>query len=184
MPCNTHLMLAALTFSTATAQSITNSTLQYLSTRPSCALALPANLCGFSIEADRFPDWAGNVSSRNNYTFTLLNTLKQKTGVAPRIRVGGGTQDHIIYEAGITGEPGFGNVYAPVPSNITDTKQLFPEAEFVGAGYDYWLSSGNLPEGTEYTWGVNFGAGNASEAVAQVRQIEKAFAVSGRSRFW
>lgn len=77
----------------------------------------------------------------------------------------------------VKGEPGFYDVFAPVPSVITDTKQLFPEALFVGAGYDYWLCSGNLPEGTAYTWGVNFGAGNASEAVAEVREIEKAFAV-------
>jgi hypothetical protein len=34
-----------------------------------------------------------------------------------------------------------------------------------------------MPEGTAFTMGVDFGMGNASEAVADVREIEKAFAV-------
>ncbi|KAK4553316.1 hypothetical protein LTR86_009616 [Recurvomyces mirabilis] len=99
------------------------------------------------------------------------------TGVAPRIRVGGDTQDHTISTTGVTGNPGYYDVFAPVPENITGTKQLFPEALFVGAGYDYWLCSGNLPKGSIITWGVNLGAGNASEAVAEVQEIVKAFAV-------
>ena len=77
----------------------------------------------------------------------------------------------------LTEEPGFYDVFAPVPDIITGTKELFPEALYVGAGPDFWLCSGNMPEGTAFTWGVNFAASNASEAVAQVRQIEKAFAV-------
>lgn len=92
--------------------------------------------------------------------------------------MGGGTQDRTIYTPGIAKNPGFYDVFPPVPAKITDTKQLFPEASFVGAGYHYWLCSGNLPEGTAFTWGVNFGAGNASEAVAEVREIERAFRVS------
>jgi len=49
-------------------------------------MPLPQDLCGFSIEPDRWPDWAGNVTHRNDFTYTLLNNLKEKTGVAPRIR--------------------------------------------------------------------------------------------------
>jgi hypothetical protein len=54
--------------------------------KPSCAVPLPGNLLGFSIEPDRFPDWAGNVSSKNEYTYTLMSDLKEKTGVTPSIR--------------------------------------------------------------------------------------------------
>lgn len=201
MPCHL-LVVLALVASLAGAQEIADSRLQFSNSRPSCAMFLPGDLCGFSIEPDRFPDWAGNVTHKNNFTYTLMNTLKQKTGAAPRVRsvllalplfrsrdislinmhrtsrVGGGTQDHIIYDANITGEPGFSDIFAAVPAVVTDTKQLFPEASYVFAGYDYWLSSCNFPEGTQFTWGVNFGAGNSSEAVAQVREIEKAFSVS------
>lgn len=80
-----HLVFA-LVAGLAGAQEITDSRLQFSRSRPSCAMSLPGNLCGFSIEPDRFPDWAGNVTHKNNYTYTLLNTLKQKTGSAPRIR--------------------------------------------------------------------------------------------------
>lgn len=77
----------------------------------------------------------------------------------------------------LKGEPGFYDVFAPVSLVITDTKQLIPEALFAVVGYDYWLCSGNLPEDTAYTCGVNIGAGNASEIIAEVREIEKTFAV-------
>jgi hypothetical protein len=81
--------------------------------------------------------------------------------------------------ADIKGSPGFYDVFDAMPTDITSAKYLFPEAAYVGLGYDFWLCSGNFPEGTEFTFGVNLGAGNASEAVAQVQQIETAFAVGG-----
>lgn len=77
----------------------------------------------------------------------------------------------------VTGEPGFYNVFDPVPDDPESTKELFPEAFFTGAGFDYWRCAGNMPKGTKFTWGVNFKTENASEAVAQIRQLEKAFAV-------
>ncbi|KXL43444.1 MAG: glycoside hydrolase family 79 protein [Acidomyces sp. 'richmondensis'] len=144
--------------------------------RPSYAMPLPQDLCGFSIEPDMWPGWAGNKTHRNDFTYMLLNNLTEKSGVAPRIRVGGGTRDHTIYMPSLKGEPGFYDVFAPVSSVITDTKQLIPEALFAVVGYDYWLCSGNLPEDTAYTCGVNIGAGNASEIIAEVREIEKTFA--------
>jgi len=68
------------------AQNVAGSRLQFEWSRPSCTMPLPQDLCGFSIEPDRWPDWAGNVTHRNDFTYTLLNNLKEKTGVAPRIR--------------------------------------------------------------------------------------------------
>ena len=76
----------ALAAGATVAQPATVSRLQMSFVRPSCAMPLPANLLGFSIEPDRFPDWAGNISHRNDYTYTVLSNLKEKTGVAPRIR--------------------------------------------------------------------------------------------------
>jgi hypothetical protein len=79
-------LVLALVANEACAQTITNSTLYYASERPSSAMSLPANLCGFSIEPDRYPEWAGNYTHKNAFTYTLMDTLKNKTGVAPRIR--------------------------------------------------------------------------------------------------
>lgn len=70
----------------AVAQVVTNSTLQVNLTAGQIVVRLPPDLCGFSIEADRWPDWAGNVTHKNNYTFALLDILRVKTGVAAPIR--------------------------------------------------------------------------------------------------
>lgn len=79
-------LAAALAASVTVAQEVTDSRLQFSWDRPSVANPLPQDLCGFSIEPDRWPDWAGNVTNKNGFTYTLLSNLKEKTGVAPRIR--------------------------------------------------------------------------------------------------
>lgn len=54
--------------------------------RPSTALPIPAGMCGLSIEADRFVDWAGEPGDRNEFTWHLMNNIQVRTGVAPPIR--------------------------------------------------------------------------------------------------
>ncbi|ETS78715.1 hypothetical protein PFICI_08568 [Pestalotiopsis fici W106-1] len=148
---------------------------------PDTALPLPASMCGLSIEADRFVDWAGEPGKANQFTWNLMNNTKEKTGIAPPIRIGGGSQDFIINVADLDNEePGFYNIFAPVPEldDLESTKQLFPQAYFTGAGYKYWRAACNFPPTTSFTFGVNFLAGNTSEAIAQIKNIEKAFAES------
>ena len=50
------------------------------------------DLQSFSIEFSYFPDFAGNKSHPNEFSKTLLGNLKDITGIAPVIRVGGTTQ--------------------------------------------------------------------------------------------
>lgn len=50
------------------------------------------DLQSFSIEFSYFPDFTGNKSHPNEFSRTLLGNLKDITGVAPVIRVGGTTQ--------------------------------------------------------------------------------------------
>ena len=95
-------------------------------------------------------------------------------------RVGGGSQDEVINIPDLDDEsPGFFNVFAPVPDldDLESTKQLFPQANFTGAGYKYWRAACNFPETTSFTFGVNFLSGNTSEAIAHIENMEKAFAV-------
>jgi len=57
---------------------------------PSYAEHLDPQLVAFSIEADRWPDWAGHkVGEPNPYTQQLLANLQQRIGLPPAIRVGG-----------------------------------------------------------------------------------------------
>lgn len=53
---------------------------------PDTALPIPAGMCGLSIEADRFVDWAGEPGDANQFTYNLMNNIKDRTGVAPPIR--------------------------------------------------------------------------------------------------
>lgn len=50
------------------------------------------DLQSFSIEFSYFPDFAGNKSHPNEFSKTLLGNLKEITGIAPVVRVGGTTQ--------------------------------------------------------------------------------------------
>lgn len=92
-------------------------------------------------------------------------------------RVGGGTQDGVIYYPVFPANPGYVSTFPAVPAGAT-SKQLFPEASSTKAGYNYYLCAGNMPNGTAFTWGVNFASGNMSETVAQVQVVDRAFAVS------
>ena len=50
------------------------------------------DLFSLSIEQDRWLDWVGSTT-RNDFFYNVLDNLQQLTGVPPRIRVGGKSQD-------------------------------------------------------------------------------------------
>ncbi|KAF2710480.1 glycoside hydrolase family 79 protein [Pleomassaria siparia CBS 279.74] len=56
----------------------------------------------FSIELAFFPDFAGNSSSPNTFSDTLLENLKAFQGSKPDIRVGGNTQDYAVFDSSLT----------------------------------------------------------------------------------
>lgn len=53
---------------------------------------LPAGFVSYSIEFSSFPDFAGNKSQPNEFSYNLLKNLKSLQGSFPYIRVGGNTQ--------------------------------------------------------------------------------------------
>lgn len=78
------IIIAASLAGGALAQS--SSILRTSRERPSSAARLPGDLVGMSLESDRWNDWTGSLSHPNDFTYTLLDNLKQKTGVAWPIR--------------------------------------------------------------------------------------------------
>ncbi|KAF3384630.1 Beta-glucuronidase [Penicillium rolfsii] len=58
---------------------------------------IPKDLQSFSLEFAFFPDYAGNKSSPNVFSQNLMENFKKITGVYPKIRVGGTSQDNSIY---------------------------------------------------------------------------------------
>lgn len=89
--------------------------------------------------------------------------------------VGGDTEDRLSWSEDVDG---VNNIFPAVPDVITATKQLFPEASHGKIGGDWFYLSRNLPEGTAIIWGVNFAAKSVTEALTQVREIQKAFQIS------
>ena len=58
--------------------------------QPAFAERIDPHLVAFSIEADRWPDWAGDkVGQANGFTKQALRNLEERSGVPPAIRVGG-----------------------------------------------------------------------------------------------
>ena len=71
------------------ARAIAQAVLRVSFDRPTYNTYVSTTLAGLSIEGDRWPelarlDW--NLTHPNNYTYTLLNNLKEKTGSAVPIR--------------------------------------------------------------------------------------------------
>lgn len=68
---------------------------------PSAAQELSQTLISFSLEQDRWPDWAG-VDSRNEFTYSALKNLADITGIPPKIRVGANSEDHTVWSPTVT----------------------------------------------------------------------------------
>ncbi len=92
---------------------------------PGDAKALPSNLLGFSIEQDRWPDWAG-TDSRNQFTHEALLNYAHLTGTPPHIRVGANTEDHTIWSPTVTVSS------CAVPSSISASMRMLLFFQYLG----------------------------------------------------
>lgn len=63
------------------------------------------------------------------------------------------------------------NLTFPAPTADTPA----PEASRISIGRDWYALSNNLPAGTDFHWGVNFGALNETETLAQITRLAAAF---------
>ncbi|KAF7967476.1 hypothetical protein HWV62_34077 [Athelia sp. TMB] len=64
----------------------------------SSAVTLSPSLVSFSIEQDRWPEWAGEAT-QNTFFYNALENLRQKTGEPPWIRIGADSEDHTNFNA-------------------------------------------------------------------------------------
>lgn len=60
---------------------------------PNGSIQIPRNLIGFSLEQDRWVDWAG-LDERNQFFFNVLDNMKAISGEPPIIRIGANSEDH------------------------------------------------------------------------------------------
>lgn len=113
---------------------------------------LSGSFQGYSMEVASFADMAGNLSSPNKLSYRMLQNLKDISGAAVPIRVGGTTANHAIWtpdqeEAIIQN---YATPGADQPANVT-------------WGPNYLQSFKVFPKDTKYTIGVTFDSGKRGE---------------------
>ncbi|KAF8316382.1 hypothetical protein DL93DRAFT_2056457 [Clavulina sp. PMI_390] len=137
---------------------------------PSSAPTLARSLVSFSIEGDRWPDWAG-TSSANQLFVNCLNNLGKLTGKQPDVRVGANSADRTTYDSSVD------IIDATFPASSSTTP--YPEASSVEVSSGYYQLSKYMPSGTHMVWGVNLGATSTSNAVAEAQAIMSTFSSGG-----
>ncbi|KAJ3558263.1 hypothetical protein NP233_g11543 [Leucocoprinus birnbaumii] len=136
---------------------------------PNGAVQVAPTLIGFSLEQDRWTDWAG-LNSRNQFFFNVLENLKDLTNEPPFIRIGANSEDNTNYNPSIV-EP---QLVFPNPT----TTVPYPEATKIVVGDAYYEAARFLLPNTHVVWGVNFGQNNLTAANLEAKAIVKAFGTS------
>lgn len=67
---------------------------------PSGSIQVAPNLIGFSLEQDRWTDWAG-LDNRNQFFFNVLDNLRALSGEPPMIRIGANSEDHTNFNPNV-----------------------------------------------------------------------------------
>lgn len=97
-----HGLLALLASSQVSAENSNELTLRLPNQMPPWVEKLSPHLAGFSIEMDRWPDWAGQeVGKPNKYFNQLLHNLGERTGHMPLLRVGANSEDRATVDLSV-----------------------------------------------------------------------------------
>ncbi|THH33105.1 hypothetical protein EUX98_g1085 [Antrodiella citrinella] len=136
------------------------------SSPPASSKPLVSTLLSFSIEQDRWPDWAG-TNAPNPFTRNALSNFAKLTGTPPKIRVGANSEDHTVWSPIVT----INSDSFPPPNTVTP----YPEATSIVVGDGYYQLSRFMLPGTQMTWGLNLGLDNVTNAVNMAKSIIKAF---------
>ncbi|KAJ2921628.1 hypothetical protein H1R20_g15468, partial [Candolleomyces eurysporus] len=124
------------------------------------------DLFSLSIEQDRWLDWVGSTT-RNDFFFNVLDNLQQLTGVPPRIRVGGKSQDVAYIDPNIQ--------WASVSFAKPTPSMPYPEALVMRVGTRFYSSARFLPEKTQVVHGLNFASTDDMRGFFHLASIVNAF---------
>ncbi|KAI0024670.1 hypothetical protein F4780DRAFT_548054 [Xylariomycetidae sp. FL0641] len=130
--------------------------------------AVDPSFAGFGIEPSQLFFFMG-FSDPNQLTANLLSNLADYTGQPPHVRLGGNTQDYMIYD----GSHNAWNIKHN--ENHTAKGDVAPDSMLIGPRY--FEAANRLPQGTPVTWGLNL-AYNEDDAVDRV--VEMAQQISDR----
>lgn len=190
--------LASRAFMVASALNITDDVpLTLPKSMPPFAKAMDPSFSSFSLEFQYWPVYAGNASNEPNHYFNqLLNNLGSRTGKMPAIRVGGKSSFVLHAEFLAIAPPAIivvaidsrstrctgtseNRAYIDESFQVWNKSHLnevfgpFLRRSNTTIGKDWYVIAGNLPAGTEFTFGIHLY--DESEVAAQAQMLAEAF---------
>ncbi|KAI3398057.1 hypothetical protein diail_9921 [Diaporthe ilicicola] len=116
------------------------------STPSDISQAVDLSFAGFGIEPSNLFSYTGQ-DEPNKLTITLLENLGNYTGKPPHIRLGGNTQDYMIYDESQ-------NAYAQITNpDSTGSGNIAWDNMLIGPRF--FEAANRFPTGTPFTWGLN-----------------------------
>lgn len=104
------------------------------------------SFAGFGIEPSNLFSFTG-YSTPNQLTFNLIDNLINYTGAPPHLRIGGNTQDYMVYSPSQTQWTWINNPN-PVGQGAYATDSML-------IGPRFFQAANRFPQGTPVTWGFN-----------------------------
>ncbi|KAI1214480.1 glycoside hydrolase family 79 protein [Annulohypoxylon truncatum] len=104
------------------------------------------SFAGFGIESSNLFSFTGGAQP-NTLTINLLNNLANYAGKPPHIRIGGNTQDYMIFQESQAEWSWINNPNAVGQGSIKADSMLI--------GPRFFEAANRLPKGTTVTWGLN-----------------------------
>ncbi|KAI1799243.1 glycoside hydrolase family 79 protein [Daldinia bambusicola] len=135
------------------------------STKPPPGTSLPVDpsFAGFGIEPSNLFSFLG-AEEPNTLTLNLLGNLANYTGKPPHIRIGGNTQDYMVFQGSQTKWTWILN---QTPDSIGKYK-----SNSMLIGQRYFDAANRLPKGTTVTWGLNL-AYDEDDHIEQITTMAK-----------
>lgn len=116
------------------------------------------SFAGFGIEPSNLFSFTG-YDTPNQLTFNLLDNLVSYTGMPPHLRIGGNTQDYMVYSEDQTEWTWITN---PAPKGAG---AYAPDSMLIGP--NFFKAANRFPQGTPVTWGLNL-AYQESDYIEQI----------------
>ncbi|KAK4934877.1 hypothetical protein LTR66_015527, partial [Elasticomyces elasticus] len=121
------------------------------------------SFAGFGFEPSNLFSFTG-YSIPNELTFNLINNLVNYTGAPPHLRIGGNTEDYMIFDSSMMQYTWINN---PDPSGQGAFK---PNSMLIGP--KFFEVANRFPKGTPVTWGLNL-AYEESDYIDQIVTMAK-----------
>ncbi|KAI2632495.1 hypothetical protein GGS26DRAFT_598249 [Hypomontagnella submonticulosa] len=128
---------------------------------PNTSSVVDPSFAGFGIEASNLFSFTG-AAEPNKFTLNLLSNLANYTGKPPHLRIGGNTQDYMVFREDHDDWTWINNPNTAHPG-ASDSMFIGPR---------FFEAANRLPKGTTITWGLNL-AYEQDDYIQQITTMAK-----------